>query len=62
VNVTGPNAKGEKTMNRVQRLYVSRLLIAVTMVLTGISCWTVTDKMNQAAGGDLVVKAEASRA
>lgn len=49
-------------MNRVQRLYVSRLLIAVTMVLTGISCWTVTDKMNQAAGGDLVVKAEASRA
>ena len=49
-------------MERTHRLIVSRLLIAATMVLAAVSCWTVTDRMNQAAGGDLVVKAESSKA
>ncbi|MES2936982.1 MAG: hypothetical protein V4864_04825 [Pseudomonadota bacterium] len=49
-------------MERTHRIIVSRMLIAATVVLTAISCWTVTDRMNQAAGGDLVVKAQSDKA
>ncbi|MBA2674991.1 hypothetical protein [Ramlibacter sp.] len=49
-------------MERTHRIIVSRLLIAATVVLTAVSCWTVTDRMSQAAGGDLVIKSESSKA